>query len=105
MLLSETEGYWPELRFALEQGRIAGAPVHDARVAAICRDHGVRELWTRAPRFGRFSFTHSPKSARWLTPGSNRAKKSATPMENLGDQEPAIGNLAGREDKILYRRL
>jgi toxin-antitoxin system PIN domain toxin len=53
-LLAETEGYWPELRSALEQGRIAGPQVHDARVAAICRDHGVRELWTVDRDFGRF---------------------------------------------------
>lgn len=53
-LLSETQGYWPELRSALTQGRISGAQVHDARVAAICRDHGVRELWTSDRDFGRF---------------------------------------------------
>ena len=38
VLLAETEGYWPELRSALEQGRISGPQVQDARVAAICRD-------------------------------------------------------------------
>ena len=27
---------------------------HDARVAAICRDHGVRELWTSDRDFSRF---------------------------------------------------
>jgi hypothetical protein len=54
VLLAETEGYWPELRSALEQGRINGAQVHDARVAAICQDHGVRELWTADRDFGRF---------------------------------------------------
>ena len=54
VLLAETEGYWSELRSVLEQGRIAGPQVHDARVAAICRDHGVRELWTVDRDFGRF---------------------------------------------------
>jgi toxin-antitoxin system PIN domain toxin len=53
-LLAEAEGYWPELRNALEQGRIAGPQVHDARVAALCRLHGVRELWTVDRDFGRF---------------------------------------------------
>jgi len=28
--------------------------VHDARVAALCRHHGVRELWTADRDFGRF---------------------------------------------------
>jgi len=54
VLLTETEGYWSELRSALEQGRISGPQVHDARIAAICRDHGVRELWTSDRDFSRF---------------------------------------------------
>lgn len=53
-LLAETAGYWPELRVMLDQGRISGPQIHDARVAAICRDHGVRELWTADRDFGRF---------------------------------------------------
>lgn len=54
VLLAESEGYWSELRSLLEQGRVSGAMVHDARVAAICRDHGVRELWTADRDFSRF---------------------------------------------------
>jgi len=53
-LLAETGGYWTELRTALEEGRIAGPQVHDARVAALCRLHGVRELWSVDRDFGRF---------------------------------------------------
>jgi predicted nucleic acid-binding protein len=53
-VLAETAGYWPELRGMLDQGRISGPQIHDARVAAICRDHGVRELWTADRDFGRF---------------------------------------------------
>ena len=55
VLLAEVEGYWSELRAALEAGRILGAQVHDARIAALCRLHGVRELWTADRDFGRFS--------------------------------------------------
>jgi len=55
VLLAEIEGYWSELRAALEAGRILGAQVHDARIAALCRLHGVRELWTADRDFGRFS--------------------------------------------------
>jgi uncharacterized protein len=54
ILLAETEEYWPELRSALEHGRVSGPIVHDARVAAICRDHGVRELWSADRDFSRF---------------------------------------------------
>jgi toxin-antitoxin system PIN domain toxin len=53
-LLAESEGYWPDLRAALREGRIAGPLVHDARVAALCRLYGVRELWTVDRDFGRF---------------------------------------------------
>jgi hypothetical protein len=54
ILLAEADGYWPELRSALEEGRITGPQVHDARVAALCRLHGVRELWTADRDFSRF---------------------------------------------------
>lgn len=55
ILLAEAEGYWPELRTTLQGARVTGAQVHDARVAALCRLHGVRELWTADRDFGRFS--------------------------------------------------
>jgi uncharacterized protein len=54
ILLSEVDGYWPELRAVLEAGRVIGPQVHDARVAALCRLHGVRELWTADRDFSRF---------------------------------------------------
>ncbi len=54
VLLTETEGHWPTLRPLLQQGRIAGLAVHDARIAALCLQHGVRELWSADRDFGRF---------------------------------------------------
>jgi toxin-antitoxin system PIN domain toxin len=53
-LLAESSGYWSELRSTLQGGRVAGGRVHDARVAALCRQHGVRELWSVDRDFGRF---------------------------------------------------
>lgn len=53
-LLAESEGYWPDLRTTLREGRIVGPLVHDGRVAALCRLHGVRELWSVDRDFGRF---------------------------------------------------
>ena len=55
VLLSETENYWTDLRTALQSGRVVGAQVHDARVVALCRQHGVRELWTADRDFSRFA--------------------------------------------------
>ncbi len=46
VLLGETDGYWELLRPALERAKIAGPRVHDARVASLCRLHGVKELWS-----------------------------------------------------------
>ncbi len=53
-LLAEAEGYWTELKTSMRDGRIAGPRVHDARVAALCQLHGIRELWTADRDFGRF---------------------------------------------------
>jgi uncharacterized protein len=37
----------------LETSRIDGARVHDARIAAICRAAGVREIWSADRDFSR----------------------------------------------------
>jgi uncharacterized protein len=54
VLLAESEGYWPHLRGVLADGRVSGPLVHDARVAALCLHHGVKELWSADRDFGRF---------------------------------------------------
>jgi hypothetical protein len=54
VLLSEGEGYWRWLKEKALAGRISGPRVHDARIAAICAQHGVRELWSADRDFGRF---------------------------------------------------
>lgn len=54
VLLGEAGGYWPHLRALVQSGRIAGPMMHDARVAALCIQHGVREIWTADRDFGRF---------------------------------------------------
>ena len=52
--LAENDSYWGMLADCLSTGRAAGAQVHDARIAALCLAHGVRELWTHDRDFGRF---------------------------------------------------
>ncbi len=54
VMLGEGPSYWPTLRELVEQGRVAGAQVHDARIAALCLEHGVRELLTIDRDFSRF---------------------------------------------------
>jgi uncharacterized protein len=55
VLLAESTDHWPTLRALLAGGRIAGAQVHDARIVALCRQHGVRELWSADRDFNRFA--------------------------------------------------
>ena len=38
----------------MSAGDIVGPKVHDARIAALCRFHGVRELWSADRDFSRF---------------------------------------------------
>lgn len=54
-LLGESASHWQTLRTLLTAGRVTGAQVHDARVAALCRQHGVRELWSADRDFSRFA--------------------------------------------------
>ena len=53
-VLSESGDYWTELRAILAAGKVVGPQVHDARIAALCMQHGVRELWPADRDFGRF---------------------------------------------------
>ncbi len=55
VLLAETEQHWPQLRALLTSGQVIGPRVHDARIAALCLQHGVRELWSADRDFGWFS--------------------------------------------------
>lgn len=54
LTLAESEGYWPALEDAARAARAVGPLIHDARIAALCQAHGVRELWTADRDFGRF---------------------------------------------------
>lgn len=54
VLLGEDEGHWPRLRGLLLAGKISGPKVHDGRVAAICLQHGVSEIWSIDRDFSRF---------------------------------------------------
>lgn len=37
-----------------ESSKVIGPMIHDARIAACCLTHGVRELWTIDRDFSRF---------------------------------------------------
>lgn len=54
VMIGEDASYWPRLRALASAGKIAGPKVHDARIAAICLQNGVDELWTIDRDFSRF---------------------------------------------------
>jgi toxin-antitoxin system PIN domain toxin len=56
-LIGEGLGYWDQLKSLLVGGKGLGPLVHDARVAALCRAHGVAEIWTADRDYSRFSGT------------------------------------------------
>jgi len=71
VLLSESSAHWLNLRELLVAGRISGAQVHDARVAALCRQHGIHELWSADRDFSRFGQINVVNP---LTNGSRRRR-------------------------------
>jgi uncharacterized protein len=53
-LLHEARDHWSSLRRLLTTGHTKGPMVHDARIAALCLTHGVREFLTADRDFSRF---------------------------------------------------
>jgi hypothetical protein len=58
VVLHEDVGTWEVLRELVAAGQIAGPAVHDARIAAVCLQHGVSELWSCDRDFSRFPSLH-----------------------------------------------
>ena len=46
-LLSESPGHFPLLAELVRSAHVGGSQIHDAKIAAICLSHGVRELLLR----------------------------------------------------------
>lgn len=54
VLIGETEEHFDVLSPLVLAAQIAGPRIHDAKIAAICLQHGVSELWTADRDFSRF---------------------------------------------------
>ena len=54
VLLSESGTHFAVLEKLLTASRAVGPRVHDARIAALCVEHGVEELWSADRDFARF---------------------------------------------------
>jgi uncharacterized protein len=55
VLLAESDQYWPDLKAVAGASQVTGPRIHDARIAALCLQHGVQQLWSADRDFGRFS--------------------------------------------------
>lgn len=53
-LISETDAHWEFLADAIKKGKVQGPMVHDARIVALCIQHGIKELWSADRDFSRF---------------------------------------------------
>lgn len=54
VLLSEGTGYWDTLAAVVQSSKVVGPQVHDARIAALCLHHRVKELWSADRDLSRF---------------------------------------------------
>lgn len=53
-LLGESGTFWTEFEMMTRLAAVRGPMVHDARIAATCRAHGVKELWSADRDFSRY---------------------------------------------------
>jgi uncharacterized protein len=58
-LLHSTNRHLDTLAKVIEDGQAKGGQIHDARIAAICLEHGANELWTVDRDFARFGMLTS----------------------------------------------
>ena len=52
--LAEGPVHWHNLQGLIARGKVVGPKIHDARIAALCIQHGVRELWSADRDFSLF---------------------------------------------------
>lgn len=92
-VLAEEAGYLPILAGLAQRAKLKGGAIHDARIAAICIQHEVSELWTADRDFQMFPDlrTRNP-----LIPGLHQ------PMARYG--EPASVPVRRAQRKIVAKR-
>ena len=101
-LIAETSGHLRLFRELVERAGIAGPDVYDARIAAICLEHGVEELWTSDRDFARFPdlrvrdplipSLHDPAQAVWKVAGrqvAGRRTQAGAPVVAPAATPPA----------------
>lgn len=90
-ILGEDGDTWPILRDLIASAKIIDGGVHDARIAAVCLQHGVAELWTTDRDFLKFPAlrVRNPLIEQPTRVGEHRANYSPRSRSARGRPIPA----------------
>ncbi|MBA3464738.1 MAG: PIN domain-containing protein [Deltaproteobacteria bacterium] len=84
-ILSENAQTWSIARDLILAAAITGPRVYDARIAAVCLQHGVTELWTHDRDMSRFP------SLRTRNPMIDLPTRASEPRANYGSKRRSRG--------------
>jgi toxin-antitoxin system PIN domain toxin len=84
VLLGESAGHRTHFRRMVLEGKTSGNLAHDAHVAALGVEHGVRELWTTDRDFSRFA------GLRVRDPFADRVRETRVTYR-ARDRRPRLG--------------
>ena len=97
IMLGEGRRHPGYMRRMLIEGRAAGNIVHDAHIAALALEHGVRELWTTDKDFARFPGLRvrnpfvpevSEQAARYAISSRAASRSTLNPRRRRGRLSP-----------------
>jgi uncharacterized protein len=54
VVIGETSTHWVTLKSQLVAGKVVGPQIHDTRIAALCLQHDIHELWSVDRDFSRY---------------------------------------------------
>jgi uncharacterized protein len=91
-MLADDARTWQIVRDLLRAGRISGPHAHDARIAAVCLQHGVTELWTQDRDFLRFPMLRVRNPLIDIQPTGAREPRAAYGAASRAASAPAAGS-------------
>jgi len=80
VLLAESDRHWSALRTLLTQSCVVGPAVHDARIAALCLQHGVQKLWSADRDFRRSRAESAQPLGHRLSEGLEALQSNASSL-------------------------
>ena len=93
VLIGETEQHLTALRDVVTAGKLTGPAIHDARIAAVCLQHGVQELWSADRDFARMP---SLRVRNPLVPGRAHERRARYQVGSAPPRAPARSPISAR---------